>query len=681
MPLVSHNIPSLFNGVSQQPAATRHSSQSEVHVNARSTVADGVMKRPPLQHVAKISNSPTSAAYVHTINRDAAERYVVTITNGDLVVHGIDGTAKTVAFPNGKAYLSAAAPKSDFTVITVADHTIIVNKTVVVAMGAALSGGTYKGAKQLFSDLPTTGNVDGDLWEITGDPSSDYDTFYVRYSAAKAVWEESLKNGIPYQFDASTMPHLLVREADGSFTFKRATWDNRLVGDTLSAPNPSFVGSKIKTVFYHRDRLGLTADEGVVLSETGGYFNFFRASATTLSDTDPIDVTASHIKVSVIDNVVPFNKALLLFSGLTQFLLHSNDLPLSLSTIVIDSATEFEVVREVTPVGAGSNVYFAVPRGEHIGVYEYYVDTNNVQNDASDVTAHVQAYVPKNAFKFAVAESFDTLLVLSSEKPNRVYVYSFFWVGKDKVQSSWSYWELAATDTILNVDFIEGTLYAVISRADGTYLEKMQLSGDAAETAMGFVVHLDRRLRLTGTYNSSTDKTTWVLPYAESGTMQVVLSENFATRKGEIITTTRPSSTAIEATGNYSGGQVYVGRRYEKRVQLSTQYLREQRGTNEVAVVDGRLQLRTFSITYAKTGYLRAEVAKAGRESATYVFTGKVLGSYTLGTPPIVDGTFRFSVGGRNLGTTITLINDSPYPSRLLSGDWEAFYTARAKRV
>lgn len=155
MPLVSHNIPSLFNGVSQQPAATRHSSQSEVQVNARSSVADGVMKRPPFQHVAKLSSSPTTAAHVHTINRDTSERYVVTITNGDLTVHGIDGTAKTVAFPDGKAYLNAAAPRSDFAVITVADHTIICNKTVTVAMGAALSGGTYKGAKQLFADLPT----------------------------------------------------------------------------------------------------------------------------------------------------------------------------------------------------------------------------------------------------------------------------------------------------------------------------------------------------------------------------------------------------------------------------------------------------------------------------------------------------------------------------------------------
>lgn len=681
MPLVSRNISALFNGVSQQPPPTRHSSQWEAQVNARSSVADGVMKRPPFQHVAKIATTPTSAAYIHTINRDTAERYVVTITNGDLVVHGIDGTSKTVAFPNGKTYLNATSPKSDFAVITVADYTIIANKTVTVAMEAGLSGGTYKGAKQLFSDLPTTGNVDGDLWEITGDPSSDYDTFYVKYNATKAVWEETLKNGIPYRLDAATMPHLLVREANGSFTFKRATWDDRLVGDTLSAPNPSFVGNKIKTIFFHRDRLGLAVDEGVVLSETSSYFNFFRVSATVLADTDPIDVTASHVKVSIIDNVVPFNKALLLFSGLTQFVLHSNDLPLSLRTIVIDSATDFEVSPGVSPVGVGANVYFAVPRGANIGVYEYYVDTNNVQHDANDATAHVPRYIPKNTYKFAVADSFDMLLALSSDEPRRIYVYSYFWVGKEKVQSSWSYWELPTSDTVLNIDFIEGTLYAVISRADGTYLDKLQLSGDEAEASMGFVVHLDRRARLTGTYDSVADKTTWTLPYSDSGSMQAVLSGDFPGRKGEIITTTRPSNTTIEATGNYSTGQVYVGRVYEQRLQFSTQYLREIRGDNEVSVVDGRLQLRTMSITYAQTGYFRAEVSKAGREPASYVFTGKVLGSYVLGTPPVRDGTFRFSVGGRNLDTTITLINDSPYPSRFLSADWEALYTARAKRV
>jgi len=683
MGLISHNIASLNGGVSQQPAAIRHSSQAEAQVNALSHVARGLQKRPPFQHVAKVTSSPVSNAYIHIINRDQVERYEVVITDGDLKVFDLAGTEKTVAFPDGKTYLDVSSARQDFDVVTIADYTFIVNRTVTVAMVATTAGGTNKGSKQLFADLPTTGMVDGDVWQITGDPTSVTGSFYVKYVSASAVWQECPLPGVQTSFNAATMPHILVREADGTFTFKKATWDDRLVGDTTSAPAPSFVGKKIKSVFFHRDRVAVTADEAVVLGASGDYFNFWRESAATVNDADPIDVTASHIKVSIIYSVVPFNKALLLFTDQTQFLLHSNDEALTSRTVVIDPATEYDASTLSRPVGAGANVYFGVPRGTSTGVYEYYVDTSNVQHYATDVTAHVPSYVPASVFKFASSNSADILLALAPSYPSRIYVYTYFWRGNDKVHLSWSYWELASSDTVLDVAFVEDTLYAVISRSDGVFLEKAQLSGDEAETSMGFIVYLDRRKRYTGVYDDVANTTTWTIPYVDSGSdLQVVLSEGFTGRKGEVLgSVTRPSTTTLQSTGNLSGGEVYIGRKYEMRYEFSTAYLREERGGSQVAVTDGRLQLRTFSVTYAGTGYFKALVSVADRDDAEYVFNGHLLGSFALGVPPIQDGTFRFAVGARNLYTTITLINDSPYPSNFLSADWEAFYSARARRV
>ena len=90
---------------------------------------------PP--HVACLSPTPFRGAYVHTINRDASEKYVVILTNGNLRVFDFQGREKTVNCPSGSSYLSAENPEKAFNMVTVADHTFIVNKTIRTAVDSA----------------------------------------------------------------------------------------------------------------------------------------------------------------------------------------------------------------------------------------------------------------------------------------------------------------------------------------------------------------------------------------------------------------------------------------------------------------------------------------------------------------------------------------------------------------
>ena len=94
MPLISRTIPNLVQGISQQPEILRLNSQATSQVNGFSSVVEGLKKRPPTDYVAKLSSSSLANAYIHTINRDANERYVVVITNGDIAVWNIDGTSR-----------------------------------------------------------------------------------------------------------------------------------------------------------------------------------------------------------------------------------------------------------------------------------------------------------------------------------------------------------------------------------------------------------------------------------------------------------------------------------------------------------------------------------------------------------------------------------------------------------
>ena len=111
MPLISRTIPNLVQGISQQPEILRLNSQGTSQVNGFSSVVEGLKKRPPTTHIAKISSTTVGNASIHTINRDASERYIVIVKNGSLQVYDINGTAKTVVNQtNATNYLSSTNP-------------------------------------------------------------------------------------------------------------------------------------------------------------------------------------------------------------------------------------------------------------------------------------------------------------------------------------------------------------------------------------------------------------------------------------------------------------------------------------------------------------------------------------------------------------------------------------------
>jgi hypothetical protein len=791
MPLISTSIPNLINGVSQQPDALRLPSQVEAMVNAYPSVVEGLGKRPPTEHVAKIITGALGSAYLHTINRDTAERYIVVITNGDLRVFDINGVEKTVNFPDGKTYLNASDPKTMFRAVTVADYTFIVNTSVTCAMAAtkspaqtgqglvsvkqavyetdykvkidgterathttAASGAlktttiaedlktdlaTWGGASwtitrerstvwikkndgtdfelktedsrantaltpitnkvQRFTDLPTVAPTDF-VVEVVGENTNNFDNYYVKFKpnnpAAtfdEGVWEESVKSDIKIALDATTMPHTLVRNGDGTFTFAKATWGNRVAGDEDSAPEPSFIGTTITDVFFFKNRLGFIADENVIMSRAGEFFEFFPATVTTLLDSDPIDVAVSHTKVSILRSAVPWNEKLLLFSDQTQFVLEGGDI-LSPKTVSVTVSTEFEAARGARPVVAGKNVYFPVNKGGFTGIREYFLDGATLVEDAADVTAHVPKYIPSGAFKLAAATNEDIMVVLASGDQTRMFPYKYFWSGDEKLQSAWSEWSFGSNVTILNADFIDTDLYLVLQRTEGVFIEKIDVSPGRTDTAnVDHLTHLDRRItnaQCTGvSYNAGTNQTTFTLPYdLRSGATYQVVSRDGAATVGVIYPVVSTGSNTVVVSGDKSAEPVYIGEKYETRVQLSTITIKEEApGGGRAVVGDSRVQLRFITLVYDNTGYFKVKVThrwnKENPSAYQYDFTGRILGTgqALIGSPALEDGKSKFPVLALNADATIEIINDTFLPMHILSADVEAFFVVRNQRL
>jgi len=199
-----------------------------------------------------------------------------------------------------------------------------------------------KGETTYFNDLPTNAGVDGVKIKIVGSADSRTADYWAEYdnSDGSGVWKESVAPNIPVGVYPQSMPHVLVRNSNGTFSFFAPKWENRTVGDMETAKDPSFVGKKISDVFFYRNRLGFLSDESISLSGDGDYFNFYPMSVVALLDADRIDVTTSHTKVSNLKHAVGFNKQLLLFSEQTQFLIEDND-TLTAKNISVKVTTEF----------------------------------------------------------------------------------------------------------------------------------------------------------------------------------------------------------------------------------------------------------------------------------------------------------------------------------------------------
>lgn len=684
MALINRPIPNLFNGVSQQPASLRLSSQAEAQVNGYSTLVDGLIKRPPLYHIAKVRATAASTAFVHFINLNATDRFMCLLLDTDLEIYKLsDGSSVTCNFPDGKTYLDVTTPRTDFAVVTVADRTLIANKTKTVLMDSAVSGGTFKGTKQLFSGLPTTGNTDGDIWEIEGDSDNNFDSYYVKY--ASGIWVESMKDNETYKLDAATMPHELVYDSGtGQFTFQKATWTDRAIGDRATVPDPSFVGQTINDVFYHKNRFGILANEGVSMTRSGALFNYWPETNTAVLASDPIDVKGAHSKVSILEHAVPFRESLLLFSAQTQFSLDASSGALTQSSVTMNPTTEFESSVQCKPVGAGQNVFFAVEKAGYTGLREYFVDADTVSNDASDITAHVPKYVPGNVFKMVASSNEDILLALSLDEQNALYVYKYYWDSNEKVQSSWFKWELPSGDTILGMHMINSSLYLVVQRTDGIFLERMTVSANDTDTDMTFLVLLDRRTSLTGVYDGGSNTTTWTLPYLTTETISGVLSADFGANSEQSLTLTQSDNgtySTVTASGDYSGGEAILGTNYEMRYTFSQQFMKDNA---DVAIAQGRLQMRTWTLIYTNSGYFRIEVTPKNRDTLTYYYAnaGKTLGGgAVIGTTGINSGEHRFPVMAEASQVDISIVNDTYLPSQFQSAEWEAFYHARARRV
>ena len=833
--LVSYAIPSLVQGISQQPDSQRDPGQGETQINGVSSIAEGLRKRDNSRVLAQVSGSPFGDCFIHSILRDQSERYLAVISKTGIRVFELDGTERRVTVsPQAVAYLSNITDaRRQIRAVSIADYTYVLNTVRPTAMAPAVAppagrptahecliwlkaanyGQTYTvningtqvevrtaiqpvvtsgatitenristadiaaqlvaalkgvagvtvtqlgkssviwvqsanpitvqandargnadisailGSVQSFTELPTIGPT-GYQIEIVGDPGNAFDGYYVRFTAKSGAygegsWSEIVSPGVQYKIDQATMPHVLVRlnptsrefwfgPADGS-THAGVTvpsWGQRVAGDYDTAPDPSFIGNTINDVFIYKNRLGFLADENIILSRTREFFEFFPETVTSVLDTDPIDLTASNNRVSVLRYAVPYQDELIVFSDQYQFRFNAADTVLTPKSAQITVLTQFEMDAGLRPQQAGAGILFAQSNGQYSLIREFSVRGagTSLVADAQDLTGHVSSFLPANLYKVSVNDTGNSAYFISGSAGHekRIYVYKYYFRnagdGAQRIQSSWSYWELNGADKILQVVCLLENLYVLAQYGSRVFLEVMPVMDRAKEPVSGRPsLLLDRAISTTtetpasvrvapGLYSEERNQTTWKLPFAVAAKTQAwalvsgtSLDWNDGVLLGEIT-----SGNTITARGDWSAIDIYFGEAYQFRYRFSRFKLMKEIGGGKSAVNTMRTQVRQAKLGYHESGYFEVHVTPEHRTPAVYRFDGSTIAvrGSMIGHLPVetdrqryFEGVFNIPIMSRGERCIVDLMNPTPHPCKFNTCEWVAVITGKARAL
>ena len=584
------------------------------------------------------------------------------------------------------------------------------------AYDVEVSGGRVTNCLDVFqqsinsaADLPKQCK-DGYLVKVTNSDEVDADDYYVKFvcdsdesDQGPGSWEETLAPNLQYKFDPATMPHELIRKANGHFELKPATWNDRLVGDDDTNPVPSFVGEPIQSAFFYRNRLGFLSGQTVILSRSNDFFNFWGKTALTISDNDPIDIDCSSTKPQTLRFVVPQQSGLVIFGQGEQFLLSTDTDILSPNSAKVNRLSNFNTVEKVPAIDTGIAIGFLGRSGSTTRHFELFEVSRESSAKAAETSLPVSDLIPDTIDIYSNEPNL-SVIALATKNQQTSFIYRYLQQGTKRNLEGWFKWQF--NDPLQFIYFDQGSAYTVNQDSDDrVYLSRVLLQqfaeeGSVRTTARGAVALNSAASKKTDlkldyfypgsyrSYNSVNDETTITAPFGSFDT--VVMFENLTLNSSNVIqdsttqvqlqsvTTTQDSDGNAQVTlpGDLRDRHIFVGQSYNLEVELPRPYLIAASGEGFVADTNANLIVHRIKINTGFTGPLKYRLKIAGRtefeENNTVVFPPV----YAANTVPVsTEGIHTIPVQQRNDNFTLTLIGDSPYPVTLQSYDWEGRYT------
>ena len=639
--------------------------------------------------VVTIGSTTYTATYTSPANAAAATNSTLGVT-ADEVLTGIQSALTAQSIPN------LTINKLD-TVLELTNTSVM----KVTATGGAATNKLNAVMETVddVSELPNT-SVHGRVVKVVNTTSA-FDSYYAQFVAYDGVsgngyWEEALGFGVSPGLDDSTMPHELINTAINAFTFKQATYTDRLVGDDETNSHPSFVGNTIQQAFLHSNRLGFLTQDNVSMSQSGEFFNFYHVSARTVIDSDPVDISCSSIRPAVLHGVVSTSQGLVLFSRGQQFLLTAIDNIMTPRTTNIRTISSYEMDTDVDPVDVGTDINFISKTSSFTRVFSMQTRGQQDNPTVLDISKIVNEYIPSN-IDTMIASPQNQFIALSSQASNKMFLYSFYNDGEKNLLESWYSWQMPGLVQTCAVD--QDDMYVVTKQSSQYTLGKATIN-QSPDTAIivnsnGSRVNPSVDLYATASsvvFDSANNQTKCYLPYNDVPGLKPVLLIAGSTLQGSFVESgfTITPTRGTDGTGDHfivpkkdltsQASDVIVGFKYDFDVELPTTfYARSDDG--KIVDFTARLTIARYVFSLGLSGVMSFKTKAKGSSEWFELFPVANANYYLANDIPLEDEQYvTLPIHQNNKNFTLRLFNDSPFPVSVGSMMWEGNYSPRYYR-
>ena len=425
-----------------------------------------------------------------TFNANRQGTYKITGTSIDTTYSGaVAGNNWTVTTDNNDTYDDAltkiktaidALNVSGLTTTKLKDSIRLTRNASFTLTG---TGGAFANQLTVFQDQVATLNelpaetVHNHVVKVinSGALTSSYYLKYVAHNGTSGpgYFEETLAPDTSTGLNAATMPHELLNTSVNNFTFQRVTWDARAVGDDITNSHPSFVGQKITQSFFHNNRLGFLSGDTVSMSQSAQFFNFYHTSAQTVTDADPIDLSASTVKPVALHSVLPSTQGLVLFSANQQFLMGAADGILTPAKTVIRAIANYEMDTIIDPVDTGTTINFISKTPSYTRVFAMVTRGENENPQVADIGRVVNEWIPAT-MDTLIASAQNQFIAFSGQTSRYIYLFRQYAEGKEVKLQTWFNWEAPGNVQTIAADSDE--FFAVTKQGGQFTLSKASLS-------------------------------------------------------------------------------------------------------------------------------------------------------------------------------------------------------------
>ena len=525
----------------------------------------------------------------------------------------------------------------------------------------------------------------GMVINIANSNQTEEDDYYVKFQGVNnrdgdGVWEECPKPGTQVEYDKSTMPIKLVREANGTFTVSQVDYDLANVGETSANgtnPRASFVGKTINKMLFYRNRLVMLSNENIIMSRPGNFFNFWSKTATTFSSLDVIDVSCSSNYPAIVYDGIQVNEGLLVFTKNQQFLVTTDSDILSPTTVKLNALASYNFNHKTSPISLGTTVGFL----DNANKYSRFFEMANLSR-RGEPTVVEQSKVVSQLFardlKLISNSRENSLIFFSEENTSTIYGYRYFNIGGKRAMEAWFTW--AVTGTVRYHCMLDDALYVVVK--NGTkdqllrYSVKLDDQGHYVTDDEDYPIHLDHSTSVTAaanSFDSVQNKTTIPLPTGFTNTSATIVA--FDTDSGNNLGRYAVGTIAgsnVSFYGNWASETFIIGYLFEMKVELPTIYFKTQVGNSWRADTRSDLIIHRLKFSFGNVGVYSIEVDRLGKP--TYTEEREVNDANT-----IVANTLTFLDKSeeavpcyeRNKTLTVKVKSKHPSPATIVSYNWE----------